>query len=359
MTRSVLISLCAALALAASATPARSQQLVTATDADDVRLQRIADPQPLLQPSLEQARSSAVPTRSPRRRRGSMVGYVEDSTIDSRVRVRFDSAFENPLPDRAEFFYAKCGCYTGLDHSSPLFDPDAPGPSPGIVTDLKFQQLFLEGEYAVSDRFSLFAQIPIRWLQPQSFVAGFGSFSNQSGLGDLRLGTKIGLHDSTTAGVTAKVEVFIPTGDPEKGLGTNHASVDPAVLYRQDLSSVIAIESQFGVWLPIGGSAPAPTSGDGHFAGPVLYYGIGPSFTVYQSDTVRLAPVVELVGWHVQSGNQTDLADFDAGGTNIVNIKFGARVSFGDGSVYAGYGHAMTDSAWYHHIFRMEYRHSF
>ena len=305
MTRSVLISLCAALVLAASPTPARSQQLVTATDADDVRLLRIVAPQPVLQPSLEQARTPAAP-RSTRRRRGSMVGYVEDSTIESKVRVRFDSAFENPLPDRAEFFYGKCGCYHDLDHTSPAFDPDAPGPSPGIVTDLKFQQLYLEGEMAVSDRFSLLAQIPIRWLQPQSFVPGSGSFENHSGLSDLRLGTKIGLHNTADATVTAKVEVFIPTGDSEKGLGTNHTSVDPAVLYRQDLSPLFAIESQFGVWLPIGGSAPVPTSGDGHFAGPVLYYGIGPSFTVYQTDTVRFAPVVELVGWHVQSGNQTD-----------------------------------------------------
>jgi hypothetical protein len=43
-----------------------------------------------------------------------MVGYVEDATIESKVRLRFDSAFHDTAPDRAEFFYAKCGCYSGL-----------------------------------------------------------------------------------------------------------------------------------------------------------------------------------------------------------------------------------------------------
>ena len=40
----------------------------------------------------------------------------------------------------------------------------------------------------------------------------------------------------------------------------------------------------------------------------------------------RLAPVVELVGWRVLSGFQTVAATVDAGGTNIVNLKFGARL---------------------------------
>jgi hypothetical protein len=27
--------------------------------------------------------------------------------------------FENTVPDRAEFFYAKCGCYQGLNPNDP------------------------------------------------------------------------------------------------------------------------------------------------------------------------------------------------------------------------------------------------
>ena len=89
--------------------------------------------------------------RTPRRPRpeGSMVGYVEDAMVGSRVRFRFDSAFDNPFPDRAEFFYAKCGCYQGLAGIIPAaFDPDASGPGPGVPETVNFQQLYLNAEYA-------------------------------------------------------------------------------------------------------------------------------------------------------------------------------------------------------------------
>src|SRR6266566_4009658 len=47
---------------------------------------------------------------TPRKRRGSMVGYITDATIESQVRLRFDAGFHNNIPDRSEFFYAQCGC---------------------------------------------------------------------------------------------------------------------------------------------------------------------------------------------------------------------------------------------------------
>src|SRR6185295_18878291 len=88
-----------------------------------------------------------VPRGTGSTRRPSMVGYIEDSTIGSRIRVRFDAAQHLHAPDRAEFFYAKCGWYNGLPVSSPMYDPDAPGPLGGIATDLNAQQLFVLGEY--------------------------------------------------------------------------------------------------------------------------------------------------------------------------------------------------------------------
>lgn len=310
---------------------------------------------PLLQQTPAAPRP--VPTR---RRRGSMVGYVEDATIESKVRLRFDSALHDTAPDRAEFFYAKCGCYSGLPANNPAFDPDAPGPRPGAADDVNFRQLFLEGEFAVDTRVSIFGQIPIRWLLPQSFIPGTGgSFPNQTGFGDVRVGVKLGAVDSDVTAVTAKLQLYLPTGDAAKGLGTDHASVEPAMLFLQQLSDIVTLESQVGLWLPIGGAAPVPTSAEGHFSGTVFFYGIGPSFTVYETDRVRFAPVIELVGWRVQDGNQTSAEGSDASGTNIVNLKIGARAIFGQASVYAGYGHALTDRTWYDNIFRLEYRHSF
>jgi hypothetical protein len=306
----------------------------------------------------QQAQTPAGRPQPLRRRRGSMVGYIDDATVESKVRIRFDSGFGTTAPDRAEFFYAKCGCYSGLPTNHPAYDADAPGPKPGSADDLNFEQLVVEGEFALGSRASVFGLMPLRWIQPQSFVPGTGgSFPNQSGVADLRAGVKFGLADTENAGVTAKVQFYFPTGDSAKGMGTNHGTIEPALLLHNSLSRIVDVESQVGMWLPFGGSAPVPTAADGKFAGNVFYYGIGPSFTVYEKNSLRFGPVVELVGWHVLSGNES--VGLDASGSNIVNLKVGGRLNFNDGSVYVGYGHALTDKVWYDDIVRFEYRYSF
>jgi len=358
MTRTTFVSLCAiVLGLAAPA----SAQLAPPRDAgltsvDPAWSAAVAPASSL----LAQSRSQAPRLPPVRRRRGTFVGYIDDAITESNVRIRFDAASGNTVPDRAEFFYAKCGCYRGLAVLNPAaFDPDAPGPGGGAASDLKFQQLYLEGEYQVAPQFSVLGQVPLRWLQPQSFIAGTGDpFSNQSGFGDIRVGAKLAFVDTAVTTASVKVQFYFPTGESSKGLGTNHASWEPAVLLLNELSPRLTLESQFGVWLPVGGSAPVPTNADGHFAGRLFYYGIGPSFTVYDSGATRISPVVELVGWHVQDGNQT-AAVSDASGVNIFNLKIGARIGVQHGSFYAGYGHALTDAAWYTDIVRFEYRYSF
>ena len=50
----------------------------------------------------------------------------------------------------------------------------------------------------------------------------------------------------------------------------------------------------------------------------------------------------------------------DASGTNIVNLKFGARFNFKtQSSLYVGYGHALTSESWYDDIVRVEYPYTF
>jgi len=357
MTRSIFVSLCAILlGLAAPA----AAQLAPPRTGDITRVDAawLAADAPAL---LAQSRPQAPRPAPVRRRRGTFVGYIDDALTESNVRIRFDAAGGTPTPDMAEFFYAKCAGFSLLA-GTPLFDPDAAGPGSAAANDLNFQQLYLESEYEVVDRISVLGQVPIRWLQPQSFIAGVGTpFSDQSGIGDIRVGAKVAFVDTPRTTGSVKVQFYFPTGDSSKGLGTNHVSVEPALLLWNEISSIVTLESQVGVWLPIGGSAPVPTAADGHFAGRVLSYGIGPSFMVYDQGRTRIAPVVELVGWHVMDGNVTrsDLTNFDASGTDIVNLKIGVRVGVDRGSFYAGYGRALTDSAWYTDIVRFEYRYSF
>jgi Putative MetA-pathway of phenol degradation len=303
------------------------------------------------------------------RTEGSMIGYIENAIVGSHVRIRTEAGFNGEFPDRAEFFYAKCGCYQGLGGTGlPAYDPNAPGPAPGVLQKFNFQQVLLEGEFAFGRRFSLFTEIPIRWIQPKTFVAGTGSFENQAGLSDVRAGFKAALLASPSHYLTLQFKSYFPSGDASKGLGTNHYSIEPAILYYQELSDRWAVESEFGVWHPIGGSVGVATPANLHpekFAGNVIFYGVGPSFKIVNTERVRFGPVLEVVGWNVRGGWETVVASLDriadsVGGTNIANIKIGVRLGLAAShSFYLGYGHALTDAVWYEDTVRFEYRYSF
>ncbi|MEZ5319195.1 MAG: transporter [Vicinamibacterales bacterium] len=262
------------------------------------------------------------------RRRPSMVGYIGDATIGSQFRVRFDAAFENTAPDRAEFFYGKCGCYRGLPTSHPAYDPDAPGPGPGIASSIDYRQLILQGEYAAGDRVSVYGELPFRWVSPQSFVAGTGTFDSSAGVGDLRVGGKFALVAMPDRYVTVQLQLDAPTGDAGQGLGTDHWSVSPMLLYFQRLTDRVTFESQFGSIHPVGGSAGIPTDGSDKFAGTVVTYGAGASVDLMPGASVGIVPVLEFVGWHVVNGFQTSTLG-PADGTDIFNVKIGARIVSG------------------------------
>ncbi len=125
-----------------------------------------------------------------------------------------------------------------------------------------------------------------------------------------------------------------------------------------------SLEGQVGLWHMFGGSAGVDSPD--HFSGNVITYGFGPSVDVISNDTLTLSPVVELVGWHVVSGFQTQCnwttgaCNFDATGVNIFNVKIGARTTIHDRhSIYVGYGLGLTDQVWYDKVLRVEYRPGF
>jgi Putative MetA-pathway of phenol degradation len=328
-------------------------------------LESVPDPDSTQQPKAKQSKPSQPPSESAPKVPGSMVGYIDNPIVESQIRIRFDDAFEDQFPDRSEFFYAKCGCFRTL--GPPFLDPGAPGPGPGIPNSVNFQQLFMNVEYSPQRRFSAFVEVPIRWLQPQGFIPGDGGpFPNQVGLSDVTAGLKFAAVVSERTYLTFQLKGYFPSGDASKGLGTNHYSVEPSLLMYHGFSDRWTLEGQVGDWHPIGGSAGVPTIGASEgFAGDVFFYGLGPSYKVYQGNHIGLAPVVELFGWHVLSGFQTQPIPMiswasEVNGMNIVNLKFGVRTSIGfRNSVYVGFGQALTHDDWYKHIIRLEYRYSF
>lgn len=281
----------------------------------------------------------------------SMVGYIDPSAVQTEVRVRFDAGFNAPRPDRAEYFYAGC------NGSIPCIG--------GIQRTLNFQQLYINGEYAPLKRFSGFVQVPFRWVQP-FFVPNTGppTLTSGGGISDVQAGLKFGVIASSAHKLTFELGADFPTGNGTNGLGTNHYTIEPKVLFFQRLSDRTAIEAEAGDSHPIGGTIyyATPSSPPQNYAADVAMYGVGSSYELIRRDKYRIAPVFELVSWHVFGGLQAGSNEVvqSAAGINVLNAKLGARASFSDGSsIYAGYGRSLTSDVWYKNLFRVEYRHVF
>lgn len=282
----------------------------------------------------------------------SMVGYIDDPTVQDEIRLRFDAGFDDPRPDLAEYFYA--------GHKAPV------SPTASFQRTLNFQQLYLSAEYAPVHSLSGFVQLPYRWIQPTFLPSSTRTpdFSSGSGISDVQAGVRYAAIASDARTFTLQLGASFPSGNGSIGLGTNHYSLAPAALLYQKISDRAALEGEVGDSHPIGGTnyRASATSAPQNFAGDVLMYGVGPSYQLIVRDGYRLAPVLELVGWHVFGGLETNSANQvqSAAGTNIFNAKLGARLDFsGSNSIYAGYGRGLTSSIWYRNLFRIELRHSF
>jgi hypothetical protein len=323
-------------------------------------------------------------------------GYLDNPIPISTFRLRFDSAFDDNRPDRAEYLYGawkELGFHPhGVQGGGVFFDPKAMGPTllPGYVNYQIPEAYF---EYAFLKRFSAFVQVPYRTIQfhnlqedfpeaeqkrnaadqpnagskffPEPGPEGTGSpQTNFNGFSDMQFGFKAALLASPKQYLTFQLRLYSPTGDPGLGLGTGHWSVEPSLLLYERLTKRLVLQGQLTEWTPI----------DGGVAGNILQYGVGLGYAVYQRGNFAIMPTAEFMGWTVLNGYESVFAPIsatappgtelplthgveEAGGNTIVNGKFGTRFFFGGGSsLFVGYGRALTGTHWYTDDFRVEYR---
>jgi hypothetical protein len=317
------------------------------------------------------------------------VGYIDSAIVRSRVRVRFDANYDDTSPDKAEFIYAKCGCFANprnfLKPNGTFslgsafakgYDPKARGPQHNFFpsahnvgafsgqASINYQEVATYLEYAPARNFSAFIELPARFLQ--------GTLGpHTAGFSDLNLGSKYAFIANPDQYYTFQFRTYAPTGNSYQGLGTGHVSLEPALLVFQRLSDRLYFSGEFRDWIPVGGS---------NFAGNVLRYGVGLTYNIVLTDHFRIAPVNEIVGWTILSGREFVMgtaADLlgpnggvvnNVGGQTIVNEKIGLRIGVGNygqpgggsalndrHSFYVGYGTAMTGDQWYRNTFRLEY----
>jgi hypothetical protein len=327
--------------------------------------------------------------------------YIDSAIIRSRFRMRYDAGYDLNSPDKAEFFYAKCGCYAnpvnfagmtahGSTHTvagpgtfnlaearSLGYDPKARGPQHGVLlhsgqylyklsTNFKgerridFQDFSSYFEYAPTRNFSTFVEVPVRFLNP-SMVANYYGFS------DINAGFKYAFVAEANRFYTFQLRGYVPTGAPDRGLGTGHPTLEPALLIFQRLTDRVYFSGELRDWIPINGS---------NFAGNIIRYGTGLTYNMVLTEHFRVAPVNEVVGWSILGGKETTAPApgmpmggiANVGGQAIVNELIGLR--FGLGNYYApgggsalndrhslavSYGRCITGDHWYKDVFLAEY----
>jgi hypothetical protein len=271
------------------------------------------------------------------------VGYIDGAIPGSQLRVRFDAGYNNPTPSRGEFFYSR----------SPTF------PGERAETNVNFQEVYAYAEAALGERFSLFAEVPVRFLNPTVD-------QNVKGLGDVNFGFKWAFFRDEQSVVTLQLRGYAPTGNGTIGLGSSHPSIEPALLGYSRLTERLSAEGEFRVYVPLSDTPLVPgavSGGSPDFASNVLRYGIGFGYDLFQSGRLAVVPVTEVVGWTFLDGQKTVAPlggggrDVSAAGDTIIDLKAGARFKLrGVGDLYFGYGHAVTGERMYRDVIRAELR---
>jgi hypothetical protein len=274
----------------------------------------------------------------------SGVGYIDSALVRNQIRFRFDASYDNPTPDRAEFFYPQCGC----------FGPQARGPgnTGQVETGVDYQELSMYAEtLLMSDMISGFVEVPIRLINPEVN-------DNTAGISDINFGFKAALIQNRCSALTFQFKTYVPTGEGDRGLGTEHVTLEPGLLFLHRLDNRTTLEAEIRDFIPVDGT-------DG-YAGNVLRYGLGLSRTMIDNGRFSVTPVFETVAWSVLSGDVLTENGLESAETTIVNSKIGGRFNLAPQcrgqatkSLYVGYGKALTSDRWYDDTLRLEYRYAF
>lgn len=288
-------------------------------------------------------------------------GYLDPAAPVTMFRMRYDDAINNKFPDRGEYFYAKCGCFRSPALAGALLDPNAKGPQ-GVHSSVSYQDVRPYLEYALNPKFSVFTELPFRFVNFNSLPIPANTqtnLTNEGGLADMNAGFKYAFIAEQDRYVTFQLRTYIPTGDSYEGLGTGHVSIEPSILFYQRLSQKWLLQGQLTEFTPINVSS---------FASDVVQYGGGVGYVLAQTQNFTVIPTLEAVGWTFLNGQKFSPVDGglqSAQGDTIFNIKPGVRVGLGRSpgpmmmqqqSVYAGFGIPVTDQQFYTNLFRVEYR---
>ena len=297
-------------------------------------------------------------------------GYIDSAIIQSRVRVRYDDLVSdsNQL-GRAGFLYPALN--TGNNYSGGRGPDGIGGIGLGASGELDIEQLSTYVELAFRDRFSIFVDVPIRWIGPLGLGAPFTD-GTQRGAGDISTGFRWGWIADPDEHLTLQVRTTLPTGEARRALGTGNTSIDVGLLYDVQCGSSTRLFAEINDWQTLDAVTLTDTSGGTlpvevlNQDANILRGGLGVGVDFWKNCS-RCEPrtatfLFECVGWTVLDGVNVPLDandPTDAEGDTIVNGKYGVRFSGTKNSMYVGYGHSWTGDFWYSDLLRLEYQYNF
>ena len=104
---------------------------------------------------------------------GGLGGYIDSAVPRSNIRLRYDDAYNMNRPDRAEYFYPQCGCF--FFANNPLYVKGQRNPAgrsfgpPLPETKINnIQEYSTYVEYAPFTHFSVFVDVPVRYIDPEA-----------------------------------------------------------------------------------------------------------------------------------------------------------------------------------------------
>ncbi|HMP59788.1 MAG TPA: hypothetical protein PKD86_10570 [Gemmatales bacterium] len=266
--------------------------------------------------------------------------FVDSALIGNRLRLRYDSLWTNSHPDRADFITAR---NRSAGNGRGFLRPE---------TNLDMQEFMTYVEMMLSQRASVFFEVPLRSVNPEVNP-------NRTNFGDLNAGFKVAYSVEAHLVQTFQLRVFIPSGSAAHGIGVGHPSLEPALLVWQRLPWGCTLEAEVRDWIAINGTMNS---------GNVLRYGLALSRNFGSVDgSFQFKPIAELIGWTVLRGQesihyaldpeftrfQTNVQDTRS---TVINLNLGVRFGSPTSDVYLGWTHAMTGPAWFAEGLRLEYR---
>jgi hypothetical protein len=265
--------------------------------------------------------------------------FVDAVRPKTSTRFRWDYGSHFAYPDRGEYFFAR---------------DDGKGKGPTAFGTLKgipyvdYHELMLVTE-AASGPAGVQIAVPYRSVNATPFG------HDGAGFADMQITAKTMLLDSELALFGFQMRTYIPIGQPAKGLGTGHVSLEPGLNFGLRCAPETYLQAQVVEWVPLGG--------DHDYAGANLRWGLSLNHVLWRPiRDIQLIGTLETTGISFQDGLFTDPA---LGPTHLAKrtsaaIGPGLRLFFCDTFDFgAGWQHGFTGKYLIRDQVRFEIRYRF